>query len=143
MSRTTVEITLLEKHEEAVLSLLGDAPDETDSFSIGSDDDVTLVSITIHGVRYGDLGIEKQLQDLNIPYDKSAGAGEDYNARTEYYRVGESGESFVTSFDTDQEYMVSLDDVINAHAANCIGDLISRMTSTFNAMPWEDQSKIL
>ncbi len=75
--------------------------------------DEVLTEYLFDEVNYADLGFEKELRNLLIPYDKSWGDGGEYTRGQESFRVlGDTGEVRLTEFYGDYP-TIALSDVGN------------------------------
>ncbi|WP_027854419.1 hypothetical protein [Marinobacterium litorale] len=77
-----------ERVKEIDPSLLTDAEEEDEMIN---SEGVTVLLLEYSEVNYGCLDIEEDFQAAGIPYDRSWGRGDDYNAGAECFRLNPDG----------------------------------------------------
>jgi hypothetical protein len=141
-----IKLVVLEQHAALVDKLLEDS-----GFTGLSRDEMTndgYTNLVIYAYPHaGDsvFGVEDQLKDQNIPFDVTwppSGEGNDEGGSL-YFRIGEDGQQYTTTISDRLEDMVSLDDLIKAHQAGTVGELIANTMEEQYYLCWQEQKNIL
>ena len=138
--RANVELYVRLADKEKVESLVNKfgGTDELDDGSVTG-----YVHWYIYDVTQADLGFECTLYELLIPYDKVWGAGKQYPAGEEVFRIKADGEPELKEFSEGMRGMISLDDVKSALADGTLPAYLAQAEEDASYISWEDQEIIL
>lgn len=140
-----ITIRLLTSHYEHHLKINEEFGFQAEEVISCVEDGVALTDVIFDEAMWGRVDEENQLRSSRTPYDfiwenideirDKSGEG--------YLRIDAADQYVNKTFTNGDRYMISMNDVIEAHAHGAVQTLIENMAEKFDVISWRKQVEIL
>lgn len=140
--RTSVTLTVRKKDYDRAIRK-GFSFKNHGSDSVDSESEKDMVNIYYEDVNYAQIGIEEELVEMLIPYDKYWDSGHEYPQGEENFRIDANKNIIAKEFYGEEMSTVDLNEVIKAHQEGTMDEFIKEAKLRREVMTWEQQSEIM
>ena len=139
--RTNIDLYVRDSDKDQVLSLLEGLDFSSCSMDI-EDGGNGLIEFNFYEMNWAEIGIESDLQERSIPYDKYWSAGHEYPAGEEHFRIDAQGKPELKAFLEGLRGMVSLSAVKAAFDGGTLADFLSKAEEESHYLPLLGQESL-